>query len=677
MADIFISYSRDYRALTEALAEHLQARGYTVWWDTSLLLGQPFHEEIRRELDAAKVAIVIWSPAAVKSDWVISEARRAREQGKLITVRSADLNLGDIPPPFDVLHTDLVDDIERVDAAIAKLGGLPNAGEVILRMLRSMSPLHIAIAVGAVIALFYFTQGEKRGCTAQDWERTKKTGELSALRAMKSYCTDTLYGHLADQEVNRRDDAAFVAAKTTNTMEAYNAYIAEWPKGRSAENARQAVRLIELDVAEKADFAAAKAANTVAAYKNYLKRWESGGHFIKEANQAIYDLEVADFTVAKATNTVAAYKDYLKRWESGGHFIKEANQAIYDLEVADFTAAKATNTVAAYRDYLNRWSDGGHFIKEAKQAISDLQEAEDRAAWSKATAGGVVADFEAYLKAFPSGTHASEARSLIRQRNRGLPIRTFSLPGKVTSVAFSPDGHTALSSTDQDLTLWDVTTGNRIQTFTGYTGIVSSVAFSPNDRRVLSGSSDNTLILWDIDSGNVIRTFTGHKSGVTSVAFSPDGRTALSGSLDKTSKLWDLAGREIRPFPDVYKEKLQYAKVVAFSPDGRRFFDNSNGGFIFARTSKLIIRDVATKSVKLRLVTGNSRATAAAFSPDGRFILAGSEKQGLRLWDVSEGVQQRNEAPRLIRRQSKPSTDIKIPSNDVKPGGWGFFTDQK
>jgi TIR domain len=122
MADIFISYSKIDRALTEALAENLEARGHSVWWDTSLLAGDTFREAILRELDAAKAAIVIWSPASVKSDWVVSEATRARAQGKLITVRSPDLNHRDIPPPFDVVHTVLLDERERIDAAITRLG---------------------------------------------------------------------------------------------------------------------------------------------------------------------------------------------------------------------------------------------------------------------------------------------------------------------------------------------------------------------------------------------------------------------------------------------------------------------------------------------------------------------------------------------------------------------------
>src|SRR5262245_66037149 len=78
---------------------------------------------------------------------------------------------------------------------------------------------------------------------------------------------------------------------------------------------------------------------------------------------------------------------------------------------------------------------------------------------------------------------------------------------------------------------------------------INSVAFGPDGRSALSGSDNKKLKLWDLSSGQEIRTFTGHFDRVTSVAFAPDGRTALSGSFDTKVKLWDVAsGREIRTF---------------------------------------------------------------------------------------------------------------------------------
>lgn len=57
-----------------------------------------------------------------------------------------------------------------------------------------------------------------------------------------------------------------------------------------------------------------------------------------------------------------------------------------------------------------------------------------------------------------------------------------------------------------------------------------------------SGSWDGTLRLWEIQSGRTTRRFVGHSKDVLSVAFSADNRQIVSGSRDKTIKLWNTLG---------------------------------------------------------------------------------------------------------------------------------------
>jgi WD40 repeat protein len=96
---------------------------------------------------------------------------------------------------------------------------------------------------------------------------------------------------------------------------------------------------------------------------------------------------------------------------------------------------------------------------------------------------------------------------------------------------------------DLSLRLWDVETGQMLQTFRGHWGNLYGVAFSPDGRRLASGGVDQMLKGWDTASGQEVLTLKGHTSAIFAVAFSPDGRRLASAGAefallpDGTSKL--------------------------------------------------------------------------------------------------------------------------------------------
>lgn len=118
MADVFISYAKADRPLALKLAAMLEAEGWKVWWDTSLAIGDDFRNEIMTELGRARAVVVIWTDASIKSDWVRSEAGRAQADRKLIPVKLEHLTYKDLPPPFDVLHTENVTEDDKIRAAV-------------------------------------------------------------------------------------------------------------------------------------------------------------------------------------------------------------------------------------------------------------------------------------------------------------------------------------------------------------------------------------------------------------------------------------------------------------------------------------------------------------------------------------------------------------------------------
>ncbi|MGD0024216.1 MAG: retroviral-like aspartic protease family protein [Xanthobacteraceae bacterium] len=202
--------------------------------------------------------------------------------------------------------------------------------------------------------------------------------------------------------------------------------------------------------------------------------------------------------------------------------------------------------------------------------------------------------------------------------------------GGVNSVAFSPDGKRALSGSSRfgdGFHLWDLATGQTLKTVTGKALQVISVAFSPDGKQALWGSADGTVRLWDLATGQTLMTLKGHTGGVGRIAFSPLGSRAFSASEDGTLRLWDLAtGRTLLTL----KGHTGHVNSVAFSPDGQRALSGSDDW-------TLRLWDFATGQ-NLKILTGHTKEVrSVAFSPDGKRALSGSEDGTLRVWDLATG----------------------------------------
>ena len=122
MAQVFISYAKTDRISAESLARQLTDRGFDVWWDFQLYTGDDFHDVIREEIHKAKAVIVIWSEAAVASQWVRGEAQDAFDLKKLVPTHLAGFDPKRVPLNFRALHIESVENFDALVRAIERKG---------------------------------------------------------------------------------------------------------------------------------------------------------------------------------------------------------------------------------------------------------------------------------------------------------------------------------------------------------------------------------------------------------------------------------------------------------------------------------------------------------------------------------------------------------------------------
>ena len=207
--------------------------------------------------------------------------------------------------------------------------------------------------------------------------------------------------------------------------------------------------------------------------------------------------------------------------------------------------------------------------------------------------------------------------------------------GNVNAIAFSADGSQLFAASGEnslfgEIKQWKVADGSLVRTFEGHRDAIYSVAISPDEKILATGSYDQKIKLWDVATGKELKTLSGHNGAVFGLAFRPDGKILASASGDRTVKLWDVVKGERA---DTLTQSLKDVYTVAFNADGKKLF----AGGVDNRIRVWEISETATEGSNPSLEAKFAHEGAIlrlVFSSDGKLLLSSAEDRTVKLWDA-------------------------------------------
>ncbi len=236
---------------------------------------------------------------------------------------------------------------------------------------------------------------------------------------------------------------------------------------------------------------------------------------------------------------------------------------------------------------------------------------------------------------------------------------------RLTSLAFSPDGKRLASGAgfaESSIRLWDPETGTETERLEGHRAWVTSLTFWPDGATLASTSADQTIRLWNLTGPPPRReapgalspatreraTLRGHELEVWSLALGPDLNTLASGSKDGSIYVWDASTP--RPRERSHQTLPSNVDAWTFSPDSRSVLTVDSRGTVTRWSGGAFQEGTAEFELGIRV-------GGALFSPDARYLVAFQPGRGLQLWD-------------LPRRQAVPLPPTASPHEPQWPVGF-------
>lgn len=217
--------------------------------------------------------------------------------------------------------------------------------------------------------------------------------------------------------------------------------------------------------------------------------------------------------------------------------------------------------------------------------------------------------------------------------------------GWVTTLAFHPDGKRLLTGDSWGrLSCWPYADAAPKPLWTvaqAHDGWLRSLAVSPDGASVATAGADGKVCVWSCE-GKKQRTLTGHGREVYSVAYHPDGKSLVSGDCKAVVKQWDGSGKLVREFDahPLYAvfalQELGGARLLRFDSRGTRL---AVGGALVGSKGRpvpgVLLYDWATgKPLQTLKLLGTGYLWDLTFHPDGFLIgvTSGSPGQGQLLF---------------------------------------------
>ena len=225
-------------------------------------------------------------------------------------------------------------------------------------------------------------------------------------------------------------------------------------------------------------------------------------------------------------------------------------------------------------------------------------------------------------------------------------------PGRIRSIAFSPDGKTLASLADGAIRQWDVVTGRPQGDQTGHQEGVASVAYALDGSTILTAGQDGTVRQWRAQTGKEIRRWEvppsdiekAHISplGMRQVVVSPNGKFIAAVRGDWVVVAWDAASaKEVYRFPS--------ASCVTFSPDGKLMAYGEIAAQKLDPSGVIHVLELGTGKELMNLPGHLTQISSLAVVPDGKTLIScgvvlhgmnvggPQETNYIRFWDLVGG----------------------------------------